>query len=1406
MIEKVIEFSVRNRWLVILVWLGIALWGLYAVLHTPVDAIPDLSENQVIVFTDWEGRSPSDIEEQVTFPLSVQLQGLAGVKAVRSSSEFGFSMINIIFNDDTDFYFARQRVLERLTTARSALPEGVIPVMAPDATALGQIFWYTVEGSDRSLDELRAIQDFNVRYQLAGVSGVSEVASVGGFVREYQVDVSPDQLRLFDLPLSEVFSAIQRSNMSVGGKVTTGGEGGEYVVRGDGWLRGVSDLENVVVASRGGTPVLLKSIATVKLGPAFRRSALEKDGREAVGGVVMMRFGENPLEVTRAIKDKIRAMQPGLPEGVRVVPFYERTRLIESAIHTVTTTLTEEIIIASVAVLLILMHFRSAFVVCITLPLAVLVSFLLMYYLNIPSNIMSLCGIAISIGILVDASVVMVENATHDLAAKFGSTPVYGDTTEIVVRACRLVGRPIFFSVVIMLISFLPVFSFGGQEGKLSHPLAFTKTFALIGVALIAVTLVPAMIPLFLRGRIRREEENPIVRSFILIYKPMLSWFIDRPGAVWWTMGIILVLGAAFVGSSVLSAVVLGVAFVFVALGVTSMRGKLIAITTIAVVAFMADTRFTKLGSEFKPELDEGSLMDMPVSAPRITMAQAVDDVMIRNRVMRSFPEVESVVGKVGRAETATDPSPVEMVETVINFSPRHQWPKRRLRADDALEQTKTVAAVMRERGFLQTEASEDLLTTSSSIALEQFDRAMRNMGRQRMLEFEPELETHLLQVVYDNLLKQIKSVDGGSALLKPVPALQSVEDDAMRKHAKHLSTQPLQDDVDRLLRLMQSKLVEQGVVVSRDDLLLSHDRVLGSGVNSLRRAMGGDVPDFAERVLTDVEHARDARKLERLKTLDWELFDQGPATFTALVADAITRTAAGTAAAGKKPDDADSVRLRDDLSPAFARSIFFWRKTKAELVDEMNGELLMPGWGNVWTQPIKNRVDMLATGVRTQIGVKVFGPTGKPLAEAVEQMQQVSEKIAARLRDVRGAVDVNADQAVGKRYVEIRIDREKAARYGVSMDDLAETIETAVGGSTVTTTVEGRQRFAVRLRYARDNWQDVHAIGEVLVSGRTTPPMMMSETVSVTSESEGPMWRDISAASRPPTGSGMVQVPLKQVADIVVVEGPSMIRSEDGRLRQYVTLNVRGRDVVGFVNEARQALQPLLAELAGTGMTIEWTGEFENLVRTRQTLTLIFPMVVVLILLLLYWTFRDVSDMLLVSLAVVGALCGSVMFQALFNFNFSLIVAIGYIAAFGMATQTGVIMLIYLREAIDRHGGLENIPSLEALRAACIEGAVHRLRPKLLTEGVAIVGLVPMLWATGTGSEIMRPMAAPVLGGLLIADEVVDVMLPVLFYRIRRRRWLKLHPQTVVTSTPAPSSTTSGPSSTAPALDMIPA
>ena len=616
-------------------------------------------------------------------------------------------MINIIFEDNIDFYFARQRVLERLTLAGTFLPPGVVPYMAPDATALGQIFWYTVEGEGQDLGRLRAIQDWYVRYQLNSVPGVAQVASAGGFPIEYQIDVDPNKLRAYNVTLGELFSAVAQSNSAVGGKVVQKGNA-EYIVRGVGWITGIGDIEKTVVKAdpEKGTPICVSNLGTVGLGSEFRRSVLEKNGNEAVGAVVMMRYGENPLEVTKRIKAKIQELQPGLPEGVRIVPFYDRTRLIHGAIDTLTDTLRDEMIIASVAIFLILWHFRSAVLICMTLPLAVLVSFIMMRHFDVPSNIMSLSGIAISIGILVDQAIVMVENATHSLTAHFGPHQrITGDTREIVIQACRTVGRPIFFSVIIILLSFIPVFALTGQEGKTFHPLAFTKSFAMIGVAIFSITLVPALIPSFIKGRLRSEDESWLVRNFVGIYKPWLTWLLPRRNFAIWSFSALLIVGA---GLFPLDAVLgiqwrtcflttVAVTMFFTILFIVGTRWQVVSFVTLAALALTA-YHFPKIGTDYMPPLDEGSILDMPVTVPRVSVTEATDDLKARDALLRRFPEVEMIVGKAGRADTPTDPSPLDMVESVITLRPKEHWPKRKLEYKDAERQAAVVLAALQKR------------------------------------------------------------------------------------------------------------------------------------------------------------------------------------------------------------------------------------------------------------------------------------------------------------------------------------------------------------------------------------------------------------------------------------------------------------------------------------------------------------------------------------------------------------------------------------------------------------------------------------------------------------------------------------------------------------------------------------
>jgi Cu(I)/Ag(I) efflux system membrane protein CusA/SilA len=1318
MIERVIEWSIRNRYLVILAALVLGVLGGRAMMTMPVDAIPDLSENQVIVFTDWMGRSPQEIEDQITYPLSVNLQGLAGIKVVRSSSEFNFSMITIIFDEATDYYFARQRVLERLSIASTFLPTSVIPYLAPDATAVGQIFWYTVEGEGRDLAELRSIQDWYVRYQLNSVPGVAEVASVGGAPREYQIDLDPNKLRAYDISLGEVYSAVARSNSAVGGRVVHQGNA-EYLIRSIGWIENIDDIRDTVVARReNGTPIYVRQLGTVQVGPGFRRSALEKDGREVAGGVVLMRYGGNPLEVTRKIKEKITTLQAGLPEGVRIVPFYDRSPLIHRAIETVTGTVREELIVCTLAILVVMGHLGGAFVVSLTLPMAILFSFLLMRVVGVSSNIMSLAGIAISVGILIDQAVVMAENAAHHLSRRFGRQHVRGDITEIVVAACRTVGRPIFFSVLITILSFLPVFALSGREGKLFHPLAYTKTFALIGVALLSITLVPALIPIFLKGRIRSEDENWLVRTMIEIFKPMLSWLLDRPMLVSWLF--LVIVGLGYVAS-------------------------------------------THLGNEFMPALDEGSILEMPMTVPRVSLTQAADDLKARDAILRTFPEVWQVVGKAGRAETATDPSGLDMIETIINLRDRALWPKRQLRIEDATAQAGVVLAALQARGVLKSMTKDEGKSLSGEAAMgieTQLDAALRNLAMLRLTEFRPELGRALIGETLDERLSRLEPKVLRRSLTPEERA--SMVEALAPTYADRLATEPLFDDTSALLKDVSKRLVEQGVLEPGPDLLGPHPTSLERVGDMAGQILGVPSADLFTRVTDRIVTAHKRKLSERVRQLNWELFDRTASIVNWAAIEEFIRIGRERKILDRDPADNELRDLRAGLDKPLADRLLLWQKSKNDLVAEMDSALQLPGWGNIFTQPIINRIEMLSTGVRSQIGVKIFG-------DDLDKIQKLSQEVAAILRKVPGAANVVPDQIVGKGYVEIKIDRKKAARYGISVGDIQDVVEVAMGGKPLTMTVEKRERYPVRVRYARAFRDDLEALKRILVAGGVA---MLEKSAP----GGGGMGGGMSGASSGPAVSGPaapLQVPLAAVADVRVVEGPAMIKSENGRLRAYVQLAVRDRDEIGFVDEAKRVVEQQVK--LPTGMSIEWSGQFEHQLRARQTLRIVFPAVIAVIVLILYLTYRSILDTALMMTSVLGALAGGAIFQWLFGFNFSVAVWVGYIACFGMAVETGVVMLVYLREAIAERGGLAGINSIAELRQAILEGAVHRLRPKLLTEGAAIISIAPMLWATGVGAEVMRPMAAPVLGGLLIADEVIDVFLPVLYFAAQKWRWRKL-------------------------------
>lgn len=1038
MIHRLIEFSLRNRGLIVVIYLALAAAGYWALLRTPIDAIPDLSDNQVIVFTDWSGRSPQEVEDQVTYPLVTNLQGLPGVRVVRASSAFSFSMINVIFEDNVDLYWARTRVLERLNLVTKQLPEGVIPTLGPDATGVGQIFWYTLESDRLNLRDLRTLQDWYVRYQLNSVPGVAEVASVGGYVQQYQVDVDPNKLRGYNIALSVVVEAVERSNNNVGGNVVE--QAGQWaVVRGVGLIESTADVENIVIGAQNGIPIYVRNVADVKIGNAFRTGTLDKNGKEAVGGVVIARYGVNTLEVIDAVKEKITALQVGLPEGVRIVPFYDRTQLILRATSTLKRALIEELILVTLAHIIFLAHFRSILIVTIPLPLAVLLSFLFMKVMGISSNLMSLSGIAIAIGVLVDAGIVVTENAFRFLEKRKVDPKDRRRVWDTVLDSTKLVGRPVFFSMAIIILAFVPVFALTGQEGKLFHPLAFTKTFAMIGATVIAVTLVPVLCTFLLGGKFHSEQSNPVMRFLQALYRPALRFALNH---------------------------------------------RVITISLAALLFTSAIVMTLGIGKEFMPPLNEGDLMYMPVTDPAISVDEALRITSKQDEILKSFPEIEWAVGKSGRAETSTDPAPVNMNETIVHLKPAEQW----------------------------------------------------------------------------------------------------------------------------------------------------------------RPGM-----------------------------------------------------------------------------------------TRERLIAEMDEKLRMPGVTNIWTQPIINRIDMLTTGIRSQVGIKIFGNDLKALEE-------LSRKVAEVVKGVPGAVDVYPEQISGAPYVDIKIDRTAAARYGIDVGMIQDAIEKGIGETNLTVTIEGRRRFPVRVRYAPQFRSSPQALGQIPITAPTGAP-----------------------------------IPLAQLAEIRTVEGPSMISSENGLLRGTVLLNVRGRDVGSFVDQARVALAQQ-AQLP-TGYYIAWSGQYENQQRARQRLLIVIPIVLLVIFGLLYITYHSVLEAAHVLMAVPFALTGGIYLLWLLGYNFSVAVWVGFIALFGTAVQTGVVMVIYLNEAVERKQKETGHLTRESLKEAVMEGALLRLRPKVMTVSTVVAGLLPIMWSTSAGSEVMKPLATPVLGGMVSSLLHVLIVTPAIFYSIHARRLRKHGP-----------------------------
>jgi Cu(I)/Ag(I) efflux system membrane protein CusA/SilA len=1034
-ISRIIDWCAGNRFLVFTGTVVLTLWGIWAMTATPLDAVPDISDVQVIVSTEWMGRSPDIIEDQITYPLVTALLSAPKVRTVRGFTDFGISYVYVIFEDGTDIYWARSRVVEYLQGIRGRLPEGSNPTIGPDATGVGWVFQYALvdDSGQHNLAELRGVQDWFLRYALASVDGVAEVASIGGFVKQYQVNVDPNKLAAYNKSVKDVVQAIRSSNNEVEGRLLEF-SGREYMVRGRGYLTSTDDIAKVSLgADAHGTPVRVGDVAAVGIGPDLRRGVAELDGKgEVVGGIVVMRFGENALRVIDRVKAKLRDVQGALPAGVRIVPTYDRSGLINESIGTLRRTLIEEMVVVSLVILVFLFHVRSALVPILALPIAVVASFVPMYYLDVNSNIMSLGGLALAIGVLVDASIVMVENAYRHVSEP-DEALAYADQPRAIIGAAKQVARAIFFSLAIIIVSFTPVFLLEAQEGRMFRPLAFTKTSAMALASLLSITLVPVLMTLFIRGRrLKPESANPVSRVFAWLYEPILR---------------------------------------------AALRFKWAALLINFAVVPLTIPLLFQIGSEFMPPLYEGSMLYMPTSPPGMSITEATRLLQVQDKILRAVPEVEQVFGTVGRGTTPTDNTPMGMVNTTVVLKPRDQW----------------------------------------------------------------------------------------------------------------------------------------------------------------RPGMSFD-----------------------------------------------------------------------------------------KLQAEMDASLQFPGFPNVWTQPIRNRLDMLLTGIKTPVGIKIFGAD-------LGVIQALGQQVERSLKDVPGTRSVYAERVAQGYFTDIRIDRAAIARQGLTIEDVQDVIQSALGGENVTQTIEGRERYPVNVRYARDFRDDLPALQRALV--------------------------------KTPSGA---TIPLGQLAQVTLTTGPAMVRDEDAQLAGYVYVDTATTDIGGYVDAAKAAIARDVKLPAG--YTLQWTGQYEFQVRARERLKILIPIVFFIIFMLLYMTFHSASEATIVMLSVVYAMTGGVILQWLLGYNFSVAVWVGYIALYGVAVQTGVVMVVYLHEALDkrlRRG--DDLTSDDILRAT-IDGSVLRLRPKLMTVTVVMASLVPIMWSAGVGSDVMKPIAAPIIGGMVTSTIHVLIITPVIFYIMKVR------------------------------------
>ncbi len=1358
MLDRIIRFSVQRRWIVVAAAIVVAVGGFVAIRQIPVDAVPDLSENQVIVTAEWPGHGPPEIESRITSRISRSLQSIEGVRAVRGSSDMGYCLIHVIFTDDVPLPEARRRVQESIASTTAQLPQNVVPVLAPDGIATGQIYWYTVEGTGVDLAELRRCQDEEIAPLLSSVPGVAEVASVGGFRSELQINVHPAALISHSLSLSDLIEQLQTS--AHGGGQVLQKEGAEFVLE----LQSKTHVDSEslirawqtrVIRCPDGTRVLLGDLSTVTVGPAPRRGTFEKDGSECVAGIVHLRYGHNVLEVTQAVRLRLLEIAASLPPEIRVVPCYDRTPLILGAVGTVSRTLIEALVIAAVCVLIVLRHFRAWLVIALTLPLCVLATFLAIHclslsgILSIQTNIMSLAGIVISIGVLVDSSIVMTENVMHRLRVRFGNQPVIGDVTDDVVAACCLVGRPVFFSIVVMLISFVPVFSLRGIDGRMYGPLAWTKTLALMAAAVLAVTLVPALSSLLVRGRMRDESESAVVRSLLTVYRPLLQRLLDFPLPLLIILCITLILAAAPLGQNSLLQIAVLLSIGILTAATRTWKGAIACGALAMIVGLTASSVMKPLTTELRMPLNEGIVMDMPITVPRASVTQSTDDMKARNMVLCRFPEIRMVTGKAGRAATPFDPAPLDMIESMVEFHPDFCWPRRRLNPDDAIRLSREYIQALTSAGLIEA-IPEQQISELCDAAMFRFDAVQRETAWQLQQVFRISLRETLCKAALRSVSELWRKRGQISHALTDADAgrvQNEISPEILRDMEMTPSDLTVAAFFRHAIRILnrddQTESTTSGQEGFREDSEIALSAISSIMEREWQRATGNlnetlsrrAVPTFLH-VLTDEIFAATAILDDQLRSQREQILElrkSGRSSGSHHSGEHLH----GLASYGELPfvDPNEKFdRIRQAIQNRWNPVVKLERHTPNTLASfggEMDRVLQMPGWTNVWTRPIQNRVDMLATGVNSEVGVRVLG---KSLNDVVD----VSEEIAAILRDVPGAADVVADPIRGKGTIRIRPDTDKAAKLGVAMDDLVSTIDHAFSGRVISETMLKQSPAPVRLNLIpAEGTADEESLRRIMVAG---------------SEGHG--------------------IPLEAVADIIVDEGPATIKSENGWLRNYVRLNVRGRDPLEFVDEARRVVAQRLARRPG--VFIEWTGQFEHAAESRRSLLLLVPVVVLLIFLTLLWTYRDAADAILMLLTAPGALAGGILCQWLLGYQFSVAVGVGYIACFGMAASTGVVMLVYLRDAVAAAGGLENL-TLDELRSAVMNGAVHRLRPKLLTEATTLLSLAPMIWSTGTGAEIIRPMAAPVLGGILVADEIIDLLLPILFYHVRRRRLLAL-------------------------------